>query len=91
VSQKTLTRNWGIVRGIEMKSTIQYIYGLGHRENHELCNLCGSQVRVGAGTGVGWNFPTHQKPVPVGRVAQVGTGFFSGLLHCLRRPQLLRL
>jgi hypothetical protein len=28
------------------------------------------------GTGTGWTFPTHEKPVPAGRVRWVGAGFF---------------
>jgi hypothetical protein len=41
-----------------------------------LGNPYGSRVRVAPGTGTGWTFPTHEKPVPVGRVRQVRAGFF---------------
>lgn len=53
------------------------------RENHRLGNPYGSQVQVGADTGMGWNFPTCQKPIPVGQVVHVGMGFFSGPLLLL--------
>ena len=46
------------------------------RDLHRLANLHGSQVQVAAGTGAGWKFPTHQKPLPAGWVAWVDTGFF---------------
>lgn len=47
------------------------------KEYHGLPNPYGSRVRVGAGAGAGRDFPTRQKPVPAGRVARVGRGFFS--------------
>lgn len=48
------------------------------RENHRLANLHGSQIQVAIGTSVGQKFPTCQKPLPAGWIAQVDTGFFSG-------------
>ena len=56
------------------------LYGLvaPTRDLHGLANPHGSWVWVAVGMGVGWNFPTCQKPVPMGRVVWVGVGFFSG-------------
>jgi len=46
------------------------------RENHGLHNPCGSQVRVAAGTGTGWKFPTRKKPVPAGGLCGFVRVFF---------------
>ena len=67
-----------LYRGPQIYYIFNDIFGHMLRDLHGLANPHESRVRVAAGMGVGWKFPTCQKPLPMGRVVWVAVGFFSG-------------